>query len=418
MSHSQFDDSVAKLNEVCSILKVGCNIKHILAKPQRIVTLAVPVIMDSGEVKVFDAFRVQHNNYRGPYKGGIRYHQDVDMDEVKALAFWMTLKCAVVNIPMGGGKGGIIVNPKELSEGELERLTRSYANMLFDFVGPEIDVPAPDVNTTPQIMGWFSDEYAKKAGKSTPAVITGKSVEAGGSLGRDKATGQGAVYVLLEALKKLGMEKGSVVIQGFGNAGSYAAHILHGLGFKVLAVSDSKGGVYNENGLDIPTLFKKSLGGSIDRNAVELTEITNAELLELECDVLVPAAIEKQITESNVHNLRTKLVLEIANGPTVPLADKVLAEKGIPVIPDILANAGGVTVSYFEWEQNMKGEKWDLEKVDSELKLIMDKAFEEVAAVVDQQGGIDYRTAAYAVAIKRVQQKICETLGVDDLCPV
>jgi glutamate dehydrogenase/leucine dehydrogenase len=418
MSQNQYDSVIAKLNEVCSILKVGCNVKHILEKPQRIIELAVPVVMDSGEVKVFQGYRVQHNNYRGPYKGGIRYHQDVSLDEVKSLAFWMTMKCAVVDIPMGGGKGGVIVDPRDLSEGELERLTRSYARLVFDFVGPEVDVPAPDVNTNAQIMGWFADEYAQKAGKPTPAVITGKPVEEGGSIGRDKATAQGAVYVLLEALKKMDMEKGSVVIQGFGNAGSYAAQLLHEQGFSVIAVSDSQGGIHNPEGLDVPTLFERSKGGKLDREAVECTEITNKELLELECDVLVPAAIENQITESNVHDIQTKLILEIANGPTTPLADKVLAEKGIPVMPDILANAGGVTVSYFEWEQNMKDEKWDLEKVDTELEKIMKKAFQDVADVVDAREGIDYRTAAYVVAIKRVQQRMCEVLGVDELCPV
>lgn len=418
MSQNQYESVVAKLNEVCSILNVGCNVKHILEKPQRIVELAVPVVMDSGEVKIFQGYRVQHNNYRGPYKGGIRYHQDVSKDEVMSLAFWMTMKCAVVGIPMGGGKGGIIVDPRDLSEGELERLTRSYANLVADFVGPEIDVPAPDVNTNAQIMGWFADEYAKKVGKPTPAVITGKPVEEGGSIGRDKATAQGAVYVLLEALKKMNMEKGSVVIQGFGNAGSYAAKLLHELDFNVIAVSDSQGGIMNKDGLDVPTLFEKSLGGSLDRESVECEEITNEQLLELECDVLIPAAIENQITESNVHNLKTKFILEIANGPTTPLADKVLAEKGIPVMPDILANAGGVTVSYFEWEQNMKEETWNLEKVDAELEKTMVKAFNDVASVVDERGNLDYRTGAYVVAINRVQQKMCEVLGVDDLCPV
>lgn len=417
MSKNQYDDAISKLNEVCSFLKVGCSVKDILEKPQRIVRLAVPVKMDSGEVRVFDAFRVQHSNARGPYKGGIRYHQDVDMNEVKALAFWMTMKCAVVNIPMGGGKGGIIVDPRELSEGELERLTRSYAELLFDFVGPEIDVPAPDVNTTPQIMGWFADEYAKKAGKPTPAVITGKPVEEGGSLGRDKATAQGAVFVLLDTLKKFSIEKGSVVIQGFGNAGSYLADLLHKEGFKVVAVSDSKGGIYNPDGLDVPKLFEASKGGSIDRDAIDAKEISNAELLELECDVLIPAAIENQITESNAHNLKTKVVLEVANGPTTPLADKILVERGIPVIPDILANAGGVTVSYFEWDQNMKDEKWSLEEVDEKLKKVMSDAFEAVAEVSDDRK-IDFRTAAYAVAIDRVQDVLIDELGVAATCEI
>lgn len=416
MSQNIYDGAISKLNEVCSIMKVGCNVKHILAEPQRIVRLAVPVKMDSGEIKMFEGYRVQHSDARGPYKGGIRYHHDVSEDEVKALAFWMSIKCAVVNIPFGGGKGGVIVDPKQLSEAELERLTRSYAQLIADFVGPEVDVPAPDVNTTPQIMGWFADEYGKKVGKATPAVITGKPVDEGGSVGRDKATAQGAVYVLEEALAHLGKEKGSVVIQGFGNAGSHIAAMLHELGHTVLAVSDSQGGVFNQDGLDIPALVEASEGGSIARDAVECEEITNKKLLELECDVLIPAAIENQITDENAHQIQAQMVLEVANGPTTPAADRILSNRGINVVPDILANAGGVTVSYFEWDQNMKNETWTLEDVDAKLKKIMTESFASVAKAADEHS-VDFRTGAYAVAIERLQDAIMCKIGDDaDAC--
>ncbi|MBU1167118.1 Glu/Leu/Phe/Val dehydrogenase [Patescibacteria group bacterium] len=410
MAQNPFENALSQLDHVSEVMNLEEDIKEILSKPQRMVSMTIPVKMDSGEIKLFDGFRVQYNNYRGPYKGGIRYHHHVDLDEVKALAFWMALKCAVVDIPMGGGKGGVIVDVKELSKGELERLTRGYAKMAFDIVGPVIDVPAPDVNTTPEIMEWFSDEYNKILGKETPAVITGKPIEKGGSEGRDKATAQGGFYVLEEAVKEYNLEPGaSMVIQGFGNAGAHMARISDAAGYKVIAVSDAEGALYNPEGLDIETLFEKSPGGVIDRNAVKAEEISNAELLELECDILIPAAIENQITEANADKIGAKVVLELANGPTTPEADKVLFGKNIPVIPDILANAGGVTVSYFEWKQNMENEKWSLAEVDEKLSKIMKGSFVEVLERAKKYG-VDLRTGADVLAIERIREAAKEVL--------
>lgn len=410
MSQNPFENAKKQLDHVAEVMNLEKDIKTILSEPQRTVKMNIPVKMDSGEMKMFQGFRVQYNNYRGPYKGGIRYHHDLNQDEVKALAFWMVLKCAVVNIPMGGGKGGIIVNVKDLSEGELERLTRGYVKLAFNIVGPGIDVPAPDVNTTPEIMDWFADEYSKILGKDTPAVITGKPVEKGGSEGRDKATAQGAFYVLEEAIKEYKIEGKRVVIQGFGNAGSHMARIMNDAGYKVIAVSDAEGGVYNEEGLDIKTLFEKSKGGVIDRSAGALKEISNKELLELECDILIPAAIENQITLENVNGLKINLILEVANGPTVPEADKVLFEKNVPVIPDILANAGGVTVSYFEWDQNMKDEHWSLSEVDEKLSKIMKDSTEAVIKRA-RQYKVDLRTAADILAVERIREAVKEQIG-------
>lgn len=409
MAINAFENALKQLDHVAQVMNLAPEMKKILSEPQRMVTVKVPVRMDSGELRMFEGYRVQYNNYRGPYKGGIRYHHEVHLDEVKALGFWMALKCAVVGIPLGGSKGAVVVDPKKLSKGELERLTRGYARAIFDVVGPQIDVPAPDVNTTPEIMGWFSDEYNKLAGKEEPAVITGKPVEKGGSIGRDKATAQGAFFTLEQAVTEYGLGKGSVVIQGFGNAGSHMARIVDAAGYKVLAVSDASGAVYNENGLDIKTLFEKSQGGVIDRGAIEAKEISNQELLELPCDVLIPAAIENQITETNVNDIKTKMVLEIANGPTTPEADKVLFEKKIPVVPDILANAGGVTVSCFEWEQNLKNEHWSLEEVDAKLKKIMQESFEAVLERAKKYN-VDLRTGADVLAIERISDAAKEKL--------
>ncbi|MCA9387838.1 MAG: Glu/Leu/Phe/Val dehydrogenase, partial [Candidatus Andersenbacteria bacterium] len=367
----------------------------------------------SGEVRVFEAYRVQYDDSRGPFKGGIRYHRDVSLDEVKALSFWMLLKTAVVGIPMGGGKGGVIVDPDELSEGELERLTRAYVRAGGGIFGPLIDVPAPDVNTSGREMDWFVDEFAKLTGEHQPAVITGKTVENGGSEGRGKATAQGGYFVLEEAIKRIEVgDAPTVAIQGFGNAGGNMARICHEHGYKVVAVSDSSGGVYDENGLDVPALLEMEKGKKIC-DLPEYAEkcIENSALLELPVDVLVPAALENQITEENASRVQAKLVLELANGPTTPKADKILFEKGIPVVPDILANAGGVTVSYFEWDQNLKNEKWTEEEVDAKLSPIMKDSFAETAKRADEHG-VDLRTGADILALERVQDAMRERFGL------
>ncbi|MDP3684912.1 MAG: Glu/Leu/Phe/Val dehydrogenase, partial [Ignavibacteria bacterium] len=346
-----------------------------LRQPDRDIRISIPVKMDNGSVKVFEGYRVEYNNALGPYKGGIRYHQDTEINEVKALAFWMTLKCAVVGIPMGGGKGGITVNPKELSKGELERLSRGWVQKLSDILGPKKDVPAPDVNTTPEIMAWMNDEYQKITGDKTGATFTGKpidrrlSADRQGSEGRGTATAQGGFFVF-EALKKeLNLpEKCKVVIQGFGNVGSNAAHIFVKNGHTVIAVSDSKSAILKENGLDLEKVeaHKKNTGSLKDFPGAK--NITNAELLELPCDLLIPAAFENQITSQNADKIRAKVILELANGPITPEADEFLFKKGIPVVPDILANSGGVTVSYFEWEQNLKNEHWSEKEVFDKLQ--------------------------------------------------
>ncbi|MBU1119259.1 Glu/Leu/Phe/Val dehydrogenase [Patescibacteria group bacterium] len=408
MQQNPFENVRKVLHGVCEKMDVDKNVETILARPERIVEVAVPVRKDSGDVVLYTGYRVQHNNYRGVYKGGIRFHQNVNLDEVKALAFWMTMKCAVVDIPLGGAKGGVTVDVTTLSEGELERLSRGYARLIADVVGPQIDVPAPDVNTTPQIMDWFLDEYNKTKGVNEPGVITGKSLESGGSEGREKATAQGAFFVLEEAINQMDIERGTVVIQGFGNVGSFAAKIFDEAGYTIVAVSDAQGGVYNKEGLDIKTLFEKSTGGVIARGSVDAEEISNQDLLELECDVLVPAAIENQITEENASQIKAKIVLEAANGPTTPDADKVLVERGIPVIPDILANAGGVTVSYFEWQQNLNDEKWSEEDVDAKLADIIKPAFASVWEISEDK--VDLRSAAYMVAIEKLAKAIEEKI--------
>ncbi len=376
----------------------------ILKSPKRLVRVSLPVVMDSGEIKVFEGYRVQYNDARGPFKGGLRYHPEVDEDEVTSLAFWMAIKCAVADIPMGGGKGGIIVNPKELSKGELERLTRALARALAPVVGPTVDVPAPDVYTTPEMMSWFKDEYSKVAGKETPAVITGKPLEDGGSKGRDKATGLGAVYALEAYLEKNGQagKEITVAVQGFGNAGLHFSELAHPE-WKIVSTSDSKGAIYNEAGLDIKALIehKKNTGSVQDFAGAK--NITNEDLLALQVDVLVPAALNSVITEKNWQNVKAKTIVEIANGPISLPESAKLFEQGVTIIPDVLANSGGVVVSYFEWDQNMKDESWDLETVNNRLKEKIVSAF---AAIWDckQEYNLDMRTAAYVLAVKRIME--------------
>ena len=386
-----------------------------LSQPHRIIRVSLPMTMDNGQVKVFEGYRVQHNNILGPYKGGLRYHPNVSMDEVQALAFWMSMKCAVVDIPFGGGKGGITVNPKELSEKELERLSKLFINRLGTTIGPTIDVPAPDVNTNPQIMSWMTDEYSRLVGKKTPAVITGKPLLKGGSQGRTEATGLGGSYVLLELLRlmKKNPKNMTVAVQGFGNVGYYIASFLTKAGMKVVAVSDSKEGIYVAEGLnpEMTLECKKKKGylsgcycvGSVcDLNKGR--KITNDELLQLPVDILVPAALENVITGENVKNIKAKIILEMANGPVTDDADLALQQKGTIVIPDILANSGGVATSYYEWYQNMHRQKWSKEKVFKKLKTQMQKVTGEVWKDLKKQK-VTMRDAAYIVALQRIAKK-------------
>lgn len=374
-----------------------------LMQPDRYIEVTIPVQMDNGSQKIFEGFRSQHNNARGPYKGGIRYHQDVNLDEVRALSFWMTFKNAVIDVPFGGGKGGIIVNPKELSETELEKLSRGYMQKMFRNFGPEIDVPAPDVNTNGQIMGWMRNEYENLTGGVAPGVITGKAIEDGGSEGRTEATGYGGGYVLREALKAglVSDDRKTMAIQGFGNVATYLAEYAKEHGFRVVALSDSKGGVYNETGIDVAAAEEhKKATGSL-KGLDGTTEITNEELLELDVEVLVPAALENVLTLENAANIKAKLVLEMANGPTTPEADKILHENNVVVIPDILANSGGVCVSYYEWYQNMHNEKWVKQDVLDKLDAQISKAFAEVMAA-SKEHIVSLRTAAYIVSAQRI----------------
>ncbi len=408
---NSFQNALQQLDKAAKIMNLDKHIHEILKQPERVLTVSIPVKMDSGETKVFIGYRSQYNNVLGPYKGGIRYHSNVNLDEVKALSFWMMVKCATVNIPMGGGKGGIIVNPKEMSEEELEKLSRGYVKKLWRNLGSDKDIPAPDVYTTPQIMGWMRDEYEKLVGHVDPGIITGKTIEDGGSEGRSYSTAQGGVYCTRELSKKLNLkpEETTVAIQGFGNAGSHMAKILSGMGFQIVAVSDSKGGVKRKEGrgkgFDISRLeeHKKVNGSVVDFEGGE--NISNDEILELDVDILVPAALENVITKENAGNIKAKAIIELANGPTTPGADEILKEKNIIVVPDVLANAGGVTVSYFEWDQNVKGEHWSEEDVLERLEKIMVTAFDEVWETKEKYN-IDMRTAAFVKAIERVAEKM------------
>ncbi|MBI2028225.1 MAG: Glu/Leu/Phe/Val dehydrogenase [Candidatus Levybacteria bacterium] len=392
-----------------------------LSNPDRVVEVSLPIKLGSGEIKVFQGYRVQHNNIRGPYKGGLRYHQKVDMDEVKALAFWMTIKNAVVNVPFGGGKGGIAVDPKTLEELELEKLTRQFTRKIADFIGPQKDVPAPDVNTNPKIMSWIKNEYSNLTGQDSPAVVTGKPIEDGGSQGRTEATGLGGVYALLTVLSKLGKDpKGmSVAIQGFGNVGSFLAKFLQKEGFKVVALSDSKGGIYIPDGIrDIDEVKrckeeKGLLAGCYCVGSVcDLKNMKNLggknieadKVLTLPVDIIVPAALENSITKENAEKITAKIILEMANGPTTLEADEILQKKDVVVIPDILANSGGVAVSYFEWYQNLNSKHWGKEEVFKKLREKMEKATGKVLDTSNKYG-VSLREAAYIVALNRIQEK-------------
>ncbi len=402
-----FENALKQLEKAADIMNLDKNIHEILKRPDRVLTVSVPVRMDNGDVKVFTGFRSQYNDALGPYKGGIRYHENVSLDEVRALSFWMMIKCATVNIPMGGGKGGIIVDSKKLSEGELERMSREYIRKIWREIGSDKDVPAPDMYTTPQIMGWMRDEYEKLVGKSDPGVITGKAIADGGSEGREQATAQGGIYVTHELMEKMNWRvmDTKVAIQGMGNVGGFMAKLLAKDGFKIVALSDSKGGVYSEDGLDLDTIFahKEKTGTLTGIDGVH--KISNAELLELDVDILVPSAMENQITADNAANIKAKAIVELANGPTTPEADEILSQNGVIVVPDVLANAGGVTVSCFEWEQNVKNLKWSEHEVLAKLKPIMVDAFNEVWETKEKYN-VPMRTAAFVKAVERVAAKI------------
>jgi len=401
--NNPFENAITQLEKANAFAKVEPRIFELIKTPKRIINVKIPVKMDNGQEVSFEGYRIQHNDSRGPFKGGIRYHPNVSMDEVKALSTWMTLKCAVANIPYGGGKGGIIVDPKKLSKSELEKLSRGYIQKIAQFIGPDKDVPAPDVYTDSQIMSWMLDEFEKINGRHIPGVITGKPIELGGSLGRDKATAQGGVFVLEAAVKALKFSGKKVAIQGFGNAGSVAAEILYNNGFTIIALSDSKGGIYSEKGINISKLMEhKNKTGTV-QNFPLTKNITNNELLELNTDILIPAALENQITISNANKIKAKIILELANGPTTPEADEILFKKGIHVIPDILANSGGVSVSYFEWVQNLQNYYWDLDEVNKKLKKLMQDAFANVFERA-QKNKTDFRTGANVLALERVSK--------------
>lgn len=379
---------------------------EILKSPMRTVEVSIPVEMDDGNIKVFTGYRAQHNHARGPLKGGIRFHPDVTLDEVKALSIWMTFKCAVLGLPFGGGKGGVVCDPKKLSLNELERLSRGYIQAIAPVIGSEKDIPAPDVYTNSQIMAWMVDEFAKIRQYNDLGLMTGKPLVLGGSAGRSEATARGCMIAVREVASALGLKlKGATVaVQGYGNAGSIVARLLNELGCKIIAVTDSRGGVYNPGGINPVSLldYKKQSGSVAGYPGAK--SITSQKLLTMECDILIPAALENQITKENAADVKAKIIGEAANGPTTPEADRIFAEKGTMVIPDILANAGGVTVSYFEWVQNNYGYYWTEEEVNSRLEEMMVKAFKEVYDLYKRRKDIDMRTAAYMLSIKRLTE--------------
>ena len=398
ISQRQFDTAAERIG-------LNDGMREVLRNPKRQLIVSVPTLMDDGSVKVFTGYRVQHNLARGPAKGGIRYHPKVTLDEVKALAAWMTWKCATVNIPYGGGKGGVACDPKKMSRGELERMTRRYASEISIIIGPDRDIPAPDMYTEAQTMAWIMDTYSMTMGYSSLGVVTGKPIPLGGSAGRNEATARGVLFCIREAcaVLKKPVRGATVAVQGYGNAGGILARLLHADGARVVAVSDSKGGVYQSRGLDPAQVDEHKLrtGSVVGFKSAE--RITNEELIEVKCDVLAPAALENQITLRNASHVRARVVAEAANGPTTPGADRVLRDHGVFVIPDVLCNAGGVTVSYFEWAQNMQGYFWDEAAVNRELERFMKRAFHEVYEL-SKRHKLDMRTAAYVLAVGRVAE--------------
>ncbi|MDZ7715949.1 MAG: Glu/Leu/Phe/Val dehydrogenase [Balneolaceae bacterium] len=400
---SPFKSMMERFRFAAEILELDEGMFQYLASPVKQVIVSVPVVMDSGEIRVFEGYRVIHDNVLGPSKGGIRYAPDVTIDEIKALASWMTWKCAIVDVPFGGAKGGVRCNPKELSKGELERLTRRYTANMLEVFGPDRDIPAPDMNTNEQVMAWIMDTYSMNAHKTETAVVTGKPIILGGSHGRKEATGRGVVTVTLAALNKMGMlpNKTTVAVQGFGNVGSISAKLMYEQGAKVIGISDISGGYHNKNGIDIPEAIKYVDENGILEGYENADKITNEELLQMECDVLIPAAKEDQIGRHNAANINARIISEGANGPVTANADSILEEKGIMVIPDILANAGGVTVSYFEWVQDRQGYFWTEERVNRRLNRMMRNAFDNLFQVSEDYD-VTLRQAAYIYGINKV----------------
>ena len=406
MSYNPYQNMLNVVDRAATMLGYAPSDYETLKYPERELRVAVPVEMDDGTVRIFEGYRVQHSTSRGPAKGGIRYHESVDLDEVKALAGWMTFKCAVVNIPYGGGKGGVAVNPSTLSNAELRRLTRRFTTMIAPIIGPDQDIPAPDVGTNPEVMGWIMDTYSMLHGRCIHGVVTGKPVEIGGALGRKAATGRGVMLNAKFILNKLGrkIEDTTVAVQGQGNVGGVAAELMDKEGFKVVAVSDISGGLYDPNGLDIPAIRKHlSVKGATLETfpAGNARRITNAELLELPVTMLVPAALENQINGSNADRIRAEIIVEGANGPTTNEADEILEKKGVVIVPDILANSGGVIVSYFEWVQNIQSVSWNEDEVNAKLFEIISRGFEGVWDI-SQEKNVTLRTGAYLIAVKRV----------------
>jgi glutamate dehydrogenase/leucine dehydrogenase len=406
MKKPEYLEYLGEIKKILEKNKINTRGIEILEKPQKSIEVSVPVKMDDESIKVFTGYRVQYSNARGPFKGGLRFHPQVDLAEVKSLAFWMTIKCAVADIPYGGGKGGVEVDPKNLSQRELEGLTRSYVRAMSKNIGEKEDIPAPDVYTNPQIMAWFMDEYSQIKGESMPGVVTGKPIETGGSLGRDSATSQGGYYVLENVLKQMKIEgQVTVAINGFGNVGANFARIAGEEGKLVVAVSDSKGGIYNSKGLDINKVEKHKANTGSVVNFPGAENISNEDLLNLEVDVLVPAALENVIRKDNYQGVKAKIILELANGPVGKEASLKLFEKGIVIIPDVLANAGGVVVSYFEWVQNLANFYWTLEEVLDRLKLKMNEATDKIWKF-KEGNQVDMRTGAYVLAVKKILKAI------------
>lgn len=403
--YNPFDNFVAVMDKAAGVMGISEEDYLTFKYPERELKVALPVRMDDGSLKVFEGFRIQHSTLRGPAKGGVRYHQNVNVDEVRALSAWMTFKCAVAAIPYGGGKGGIVCRPREMSKGELERLTRTYIDKISAIISPNTDIPAPDVGTNAQTMDWMVDEYSKLKGESVYGIVTGKSIEIGGSKGRNEATGRGVCFVTLEMMKKYNMkpEDCKIVIQGMGNVGSISAKLLAQEGAKIVAVSDVSCAIYNENGLDIAGIYKYLDSGKnlLDGYTGDCKRITNAELLELPCDILIPAALENQITAENADRIKAKIVIEAANGPTSVEADEILNKKGVKVLPDILSNSGGVIVSYFEWVQNLQNFYWEEDDVNAKLKCQIVGAFNDVFDAREKYD-CTFRVAAYIVALNRL----------------
>lgn len=406
-NYNPYDNVLKVVQDAAAILGYSDSDIEAIKYPERELKVSIPVRMDDGTTHVFQGYRIQHSTSRGPAKGGIRFHPDVNADEVRALAAWMTFKCAVVNIPYGGGKGGVVCDPSKLSENEIRAITRRYTAAIAPLIGPEQDIPAPDVGTNPAVMGWIMDTYSMLKGHCIHGVVTGKPLELGGALGRNEATGRGVMFTTLNILKKLGIPSDgvTVAVQGAGNVGSVSAKLLHEAGLKVVAISDVSGGIYNPDGLDIPAILSYLAADRRnllkDFNEDGTAHISNVELLELPVTVLVPAALENQINADNAEKIQAKLIVEAANGPTTSEADEILAKRGIEVVPDILANAGGVVVSYFEWVQNIQSVSWTEDEVNKKLKDIMDAAFESVWDLT-QEKHTTLRMGAYLIALKRV----------------